>query len=123
MAADTKFYYAAMLVPPWAAAFIRASVPNPNANNDRMGEDFLTVAVDAGHCTGPGGGVLLQLVTTDANRQLVVLAFGHFADNECDKSFDTFLRFVKQNLPELDISDIRASSSPWPSRSARRGCS
>ena len=36
----------------------------------------------------------------------MVLAFGHFADNECDKSFDTFLRFVKQNLPELDISDI-----------------
>ena len=46
------------------------------------------------------------LVACDANRQTVPLVWGHFADNESDKTWDRFFAFVKTVLPELDASHI-----------------
>jgi hypothetical protein len=91
--ADARYYYAAMLVFPWARTFL--------ASNFQMRYPIVA-GTDAGHCTSKAGGVMLLIVALDANRQVVPLAWAHFSDNESDKTWVDFMAFVQDKLPELD---------------------
>jgi hypothetical protein len=64
----------------------------------------IVAGTDAGHCTSKAGGIIILIVALDANRQTVVLAWGHFSDNEGDKTWTEFMAFVKEKLPEVDTN-------------------
>ena len=93
------------MVFPWAVHFVETAMAKDDAGDHKF---FLVTGVDAAHINGPGGGVYCLLVMVDANRNTVALAWGHYADNENDEVWLSFMEWVKLNLPGLDSDNVTA---------------
>jgi hypothetical protein len=96
---DSDFYYSSQMVFPWAAHFVDTATAKTPLDQPKF---FLVTGVDAAHINGPAGGMYFLLVAVDANRNTVALAWAHFADNENDATWDSFMGWVKTHLPKLN---------------------
>jgi hypothetical protein len=79
---------------------------NPRTHDGERKRFFLVSGADAAHTTHKVGGMIFILVMLDANRNTVPLAWAHFADNESDETWLSFLEWVKLKLPELDADNV-----------------
>ena len=102
-----SFYYSSQMVFPWAPHFVRLAMAREDENDeDSAFKFFLVCGADATHVSHISAGMNFLLVMVDANRNTVPLAWAHFADNESDATWLSFMQWAKINLPELDADNV-----------------
>jgi len=68
---------------------------------------FVVTGTDAAHCSGKHSfGVMLLLCMMDANRNTVLLVWGHFADNENEATWNALTGFVAACVPKLNVANV-----------------
>ena len=100
---DHEFYYSSQMVFPWAVHFVETAMDRDSLEEHKF---FLVTGIDAAHVNGPVGGTYYLMVMMDANRNTVALAWAHFADNENDPTWLSFMEWVKLNVRALNSSSV-----------------